>query len=99
MARYIAKNIVASQSTLNATVQLSYAIGIKEPVSIYIYCDGKVRNDISDWVSKNIDLTPLGIIKKFDLFQLKLSDTTNYGHFGKSNLPWEKTDIANEFNF
>ena len=99
MARYIAKNIVASGISLNATVQLSYAIGIKEPVSLYIYCDGKVRNDISNWVANNIDLTPLGIIKKFDLFKLNLADTTNYGHFGKNHLPWEKTDIAKELNF
>jgi S-adenosylmethionine synthetase len=99
MARYIAKNIVVSGLALNATVQLSYAIGIKEPVSLYVYCDGKVRNDISNWICKNIDLTPLGIIRKFDLFKLNLADTTNYGHFGKSYLPWEKTDIAKEFNF
>jgi len=99
MARYIAKNIVASNISLNATVQLSYAIGIKQPVSLYIYCDGKVRNDISDWVINNIDLTPLGIIKRFDLFKLNLADTTNYGHFGKKNLPWEKIDIAEKFNF
>ena len=99
MARYIAKNIVVSELALNATVQLSYAIGIKEPVSLYVYCDGKVRNDISNFISKNIDLTPLGIIRKFDLFKLNLADTTNYGHFGKSYLPWEKTDIAKEFNF
>lgn len=99
MARYIAKNIVVSGLALNATVQLSYAIGIKEPVSLYVYCDGKVRNDISNWISKNIDLTPLGIIRKFDLFKLNLADTTNYGHFGKNYLPWEKTDIAKEFNF
>jgi|TARA_B100001093_G_scaffold282519_1_gene269931 S-adenosylmethionine synthetase len=98
MARYIAKNIVASGLASNATIQISYAIGIKEPVSIYIYCDGKVRNDISEWVTKNIDLTPLGIIRKFDLFKLNLSDTTNYGHFGKSNLPWEKIDLVKEFN-
>jgi len=99
MARYIAKNIVASGASLNATVQISYAIGIKEPISIYVYCDGRIRNDISSWISKHIDLTPLGIIKKFNLFQLNLSDTTNYGHFGKKNLPWEKTDISKELNF
>ena len=99
MARYIAKNIVASGISLNATVQLSYAIGIKTPVSLYVYCDGKVRNDIADWISKNIDLTPLGIIRKFDLFNLNLSDTTNYGHFGKAKLPWEKIDIAKELKF
>jgi len=99
MARYLAKNIVASTSANNATVQLSYAIGIKEPVSLYVYCDGRVRNDISEWISQNIDLTPLGIIRKFNLFQLNLSETTNYGHFGKNYLAWEKTDIANQLNF
>ena len=99
MARYLAKNIVASGASQNATVQLSYAIGIKEPVSLYVYCDGKVRNDISDWILNNIDLTPLGIIRKFDLFKLNLSETTNYGHFGKNHLAWENTDISNQLNF
>ena len=99
MARYLAKNIVASGTSNNATVQLSYAIGIKEPVSLYVYCDGKVRNDISDWIYKNIDLTPLGIIRKFNLFQLNLSETTNYGHFGKEGLAWENTDISNQLKF
>jgi S-adenosylmethionine synthetase len=93
MARYLAKNVVTSGVAKNATVQLSYAIGVKEPVSLYVYCDGSVRNDIADWISKNIDLTPLGIIKKFNLFHLKLSKTTNYGHFGKNFLPWEKSDL------
>ena len=99
MARYIAKNIVASGISQNATIQLSYAIGVKEPVSLYVYCDGKVRNDISDWIYKNIDLTPLGIIRKFNLFKLDLTETTNYGHFGKNHLAWENTDLANQLNF
>ena len=99
MARYLAKNIVASSSAKNATVQLSYAIGIKEPVSLYVYCDGRVRNDISEWIYQNVDLTPLGIITKFNLFKLDLTETTNYGHFGKNHLAWEKTDIANQLNF
>ena len=99
MARYLAKNIVASGASQNATVQLSYAIGIKEPVSLYVYCDGRVRGDISDWISQNIDLTPLGIIRKFRLFQLDLSETTNYGHFGKKYLAWENTDLSNKLNF
>ena len=96
MARYIAKNIVASKIASNATVQLSYAIGIKEPTSIYIYCDGKVRSDITKWVQENIDLTPLGIINQFDLFNINLTDTTNYGHLGKENLPWEKIDLKDK---
>ena len=99
MARYLAKNIVASGVAQNATIQLSYAIGVKEPVSLYVYCDGRVRNDMSNWIYKNIDLTPLGIIRKFNLFKLDLTDTTNYGHFGKNHLPWENTDIANQLNF
>lgn len=92
MARYLAKNIVASGKAKNATVQLSYAIGIKQPTSVYVYADGKVRKDISDWFKENIDLTPKGIIQKFNLFDLDLTQTTNYGHFGKSELPWEKID-------
>ena len=96
MARYLAKNIVASNIANNATVQLSYAIGVSEPTSLYVYADGKVRTDITDWIIDNIDLTPLGIINKFDLFNIKLTDTTNYGHFGRKNLPWETVDLTNE---
>ena len=94
MARYLAKNIVASGKAKNATVQLSYAIGIKEPTSVYVYADGAVRKDIVDWIKTNIDLTPKGIVDRFRLFEIDLSITTNYGHFGKSNLPWEKTDLT-----
>ena len=96
IARYLAKNIVASDVAKNATVQLSYAIGIPEPTSIYVYADGKVRTDIAEWFINNIDLTPLGIINKFDLFNIKLTDTTNYGHFGRKNLPWEAIDLKDE---
>ena len=96
MARYISKNIVASNIASNATLQLSYAIGVKEPTSIYVYCDGKVRSDLTKWIQQHIDLTPLGIINKFDLFNIKLTDTTNYGHLGKENLPWEKSDLADK---
>ena len=96
MARYLAKNIVASGMANNATIQLSYAIGIKQPTSLYVYADGQVRVDLADWFTNNIDLTPLGIINKFDLFNIKLTDTTNYGHFGKDNLPWEQIDLTDE---
>ncbi len=96
MARYLAKNIVSSNIASNATIQLSYAIGIAEPTSLYVYADGKVRTDIADWLKNNIDLTPLGIINQFELFDMKLTETTNYGHFGRENLPWEKTDLTNK---
>jgi len=93
MARYLAKNIVASGKAKNATVQLSYAIGVTEPTSIYVYADGVVRKEFADWFKDNVDLTPLGIINRFDLFNIKLSDTTNYGHFGKETMPWENVDL------
>ena len=93
MARYLAKNIVASGKADNATVQLSYAIGVKEPTSVYVYADGQVRQDIADDLQILVDLTPKGIIDKFNLFQLDLTKTTNYGHFGKEDMPWEQVDL------
>ena len=93
MARYLAKNIVAGGKANNATVQLSYAIGVKEPTNIYVYADGQVRKEFADYFRDNIDLTPKGIIDKFNLFNLDLTTTTNYGHFGKQDLPWEVVDI------
>lgn len=93
MARYLAKNIVASGKANNATVQLSYAIGVVEPTSLYVYADGTVRTDLVDWITENVDLTPKGIIDKFNLFSLDLTTTTLYGHFGKDNLPWEQIDL------
>jgi len=93
MARYLAKNVVASGKAENCTIQLSYAIGIKQPTSVYVYADGKVRQDIADEIISKVDLTPKGIIDKFDLFNLDLTETTNYGHFGKENMPWEKVNL------
>ena len=93
MARYLAKNIVASGQADNATVQLSYAIGVVEPTSVYVYADGKVRSDLAYELQQLVDLTPKGIIDKFNLFALDLTKTTNYGHFGKPDLPWERIDL------
>ena len=93
MARYLAKNIVANGQANNATVQLSYAIGVVEPTSVYVYADGVVRTDLADWINNYVDLSPKGIIDKFDLFNIDLTKTTNYGHFGKADLPWEKIDL------
>ena len=93
MARYLAKNIVAGGKAKNATVQLSYAIGVKEPTSLYVYADGEVRKEFADYFMDNIDLTPKGIIDRFNLFDLDLTQTTNYGHFGKEDMPCEKVDI------
>ena len=93
MARYLARNLVSSGKVRNALVQLSYAIGVKEPTSVYVYADGKVRMDLANWFKDNVDLTPLAIIRKFDLFNLDLTRTTNYGHFGRPDLPWEQDDL------
>ena len=93
MARYLAKNIVASGKAENCTVQLSYAIGVSEPTSVYVYADGKVREDLATMLKQRVDLTPLGIILRFNLFKFDLTKTTNYGHLGKPELPWEKTDL------
>lgn len=95
MARYLAKNIVATQGAHKATVQLSYAIGVKEPTSVWVKTDRGTDYDriTTDWICKNVDLTPQGIINKFDLFRPIYSETVNYGHFGKTNLPWESVDL------
>jgi S-adenosylmethionine synthetase len=92
MARYLAKNIVASGKANWATVQISYAIGVAEPMSFYVESDGDSRG-LTEWIQANVDLTPLGIINRFNLFTPIYSSTTNYGHFGKSNLPWEQINL------
>lgn len=94
MMRYIAKNIVASGRAPRATCQISYAIGLAEPMSFYIDCDDKaLAKDLTMLIPRVVDLTPQGIIERFDLFRPIYSLTTNYGHFGKPDLPWEKIDL------
>ena len=95
MARYLAKNIVANRGAHKATVQISYAIGIKEPTSLFVKTDLGIEfdNTITQWIRENVDLTPAGIINRFELFRPIYSETTNYGHFGKANLPWETLDL------
>ena len=92
MMRYLAKNIVADGFADWATCQISYAIGVKEPMSFYVESNGNSR-EITDWILKNVDLTPKGIIDRFGLFSVQLTDTTNYGHFGKDHLPWEQVNL------
>jgi len=94
MMRYIAKNIVASGKAPWATCQVSYAIGLKDPMSFYIEThDTELSRKLTKQVEAMVDLTPKGIIDKFNLFRPIYSMSTNYGHFGKSYLPWEKTDL------
>ena len=103
MARYIAKNIVASGVADRALVQLAYAIGVPEPLSVYVNTFGtcKVHDEvIAAIIEKQIDLTPAGIIKHLDLLRPIYQKTTAYGHFGREDddFTWEKTDIKNLFN-
>jgi S-adenosylmethionine synthetase len=94
MMRYIAKNIVASGQAPWATCQISYAIGMAEPMSFYIEtADTKQSRNLTKWVQENVNLTPKGIIDRFNLFRPIYNLTTNYGHFGKSYLPWEEVDL------
>jgi S-adenosylmethionine synthetase len=96
MARYLAKNIVynwAYSTPMFATVQLAYAIGVAEPISVSVKVNGQEDQHLSNWISKNVDLTPKGIIDKFKLFRPIYTQTTNYGHFGKTELPWESLDL------
>jgi S-adenosylmethionine synthetase len=99
MARYIAKNIVAAGLAEKCTVQLAYAIGVAEPVSVYVdtHGTGKVDEDkLSEVVRKNFNLTPKGIIETLDLQRPIFKETARFGHFGRSHdeFTWEKTDKA-----
>jgi S-adenosylmethionine synthetase len=94
MMRWIAKNIVASGKAPWATCQISYAIGLAQPMSFYVeVADVELSRELTKWVQDNVDLTPLGIINRFELFRPIYSSTTNYGHFGKADLPWEQLDM------
>ncbi len=99
MARYIAKNLVAAGLAQRAEVQLAYAIGVAEPVSVMVNTFGTGRIDNSamvDLVRKNFRLTPRGIIESLDLLRPVYKKTAAYGHFGRSEpeFTWEKTDKA-----
>ena len=93
MLRHIAKNIVANGYAKKCELQISYAIGMKEPLSIFIDTFGtskKSQEELVQIVKNKFDLTPAGIINYLDLTKPIYSKTTNYGHFGKKDLPWEK---------
>ena len=93
MLRHVAKNIVANGYADKCEIQVSYAIGMKEPISINVNTFGtgkKGEEDIIKIIKEKFDLTPNGIINYLQLKDIKYTDTTNYGHFGKNNLPWEK---------
>ena len=99
MARYIAKNVVASGLADKCTIQLAYAIGIAKPVSMMVFTDttGKVpESRIVELINKHFDLTPRSIIKSLDLLQPIYKKAAAYGHFGRTEkqFTWERTDKA-----
>ncbi len=100
-ARYVAKNIVAAGLADKCEIQLSYAIGVANPTSIMVDTFGTGRlsdNALVDIIRKHFDLRPAGIIKMLDLRRPIYKQTATYGHFGRTDLdlPWEKTDKAEE---
>ncbi|MDR0567711.1 MAG: methionine adenosyltransferase [Spirochaetaceae bacterium] len=96
-ARYVSKNIVAAQLAERCEVELAYAIGVPFPVSVMVETFGTAKvpeQRIEEAVSKVFDLTPAGIIKTLDLRRPIYRRTAAYGHFGRAEFPWEKTDKA-----
>lgn len=98
-ARHIAKNVVAAGLADECLVQLAYAIGISEPVSINVntYETGKIKDvQLADIISNLFDCTPAGIIKRFDLQRPIYKKTAAYGHFGREEFPWEQLDYVDK---
>lgn len=99
MARYIAKNIVAAGIAEKCLVQLAYAIGVADPVSVYVDTYNTCKIDdglLSDLVRAHFKLTPRGIIESLDLQRPIYKNTAAYGHFGRPGFTWEMTDKAEE---
>jgi S-adenosylmethionine synthetase len=98
-ARHIAKNLVAAGLAERALVQLAYAIGVAEPVSIAVNTYGTgVKSDVelAAIVAKEFDCTPAGIVKRFDLKRPMYRKTAAYGHFGRPEFPWEQLDFVSK---
>ncbi len=100
MARYIAKNVVAAGLADKCTIQVAYAIGVADPVSLTVFTDGTNKipeSRVEKLIRKHFDLTPRGIIKTLNLRRPIYRKTAAYGHFGRTEkeFTWEKTDKAN----
>ncbi len=98
-ARYVAKNVVAAGLADKCEIQLAYAIGVAQPVSVLVETFGTAKvaeEKIAELVRKNFSLSPSGIIKELDLLRPIYKQTAAYGHFGRTDvdLPWEHTDKA-----
>ena len=107
MTRYLAKNVVASKLASKCSIQIAYAIGVSEPLSLYVYTFGTGIVDdqvIEECIRKNVDLSPKGIRNKLKLNNPIYVPTSSYGHFGrkpdellKGSFTWEKTDLIEIF--
>jgi S-adenosylmethionine synthetase len=96
-ARYVAKNIVAAGLARRAEVQVAYAIGVAQPVGVYVSTFGTAAIDeakIAEYVMKNFDFRPKALIEELDLLRPIYRSTAAYGHFGRAEFPWEQTNRA-----
>jgi S-adenosylmethionine synthetase len=101
MARYIAKNIVAASLADECGVQISYAIGVAKPISVFINTNGRGKlsdEEILELVKKNFDMRPKAIIEHLQLLRLIYRKTSEFGHFGRDDpdFTWEKTNKVEE---
>jgi S-adenosylmethionine synthetase len=101
-ARHLAKNIVAAGLASECLIQVSYAIGVAKPISIFVntFGTGKIEDSkIAEYIEHNIDMTPNGIINRLNLRRPIYFKTSVYGHFGKNDkdFTWEKLDLVNQF--
>jgi S-adenosylmethionine synthetase len=100
-ARHLAKNIVAAGLADQCTIQVSYAIGVKEPVSLLVDTHGTgtvPSSELSTFILKNIDLSPKGITDRLQLKRPIYRATAAYGHFGRNDFPWEQLDLVPLFS-
>lgn len=98
-ARHVAKNIVAAGLADKCELQISYAIGVAEPTSIFVETFGTGRlqdSEIIELINTHFDLTPQGIIEYHDLLRPIYRQTATYGHYGRENFPWERLDKVTE---
>ncbi|MEO7036052.1 MAG: methionine adenosyltransferase [Polyangiaceae bacterium] len=96
-ARYVAKNIVAAGLAKRCEVQVAYAIGVAQPMGVYVqtFGTGKIEDEaLAAYVMKNFDMRPRALIEELDLLRPIYQPTSSYGHFGRTEFSWEKTDRA-----
>ena len=101
-ARYVAKNIVANHMASKCEIQISYGIGLANPISVYIDCFNTntfPMEDIYKYVEYNFDFRPSNILEELNLRTPIYKDTACYGHFGNPEYPWEKLKWATLFTF